>query len=510
MGRPSVVGSRSRRRGWVVQWVFPAAPTSPSIAGTPTTGALGFAGRVHGLRAGLGVRPPRHRRSHQRLHVQQLPRVPHGLIVRLQHAVGLVVPPGLVVIHELPSRGHVALRPLLAVDGPVGPINVARCQVPHEVQPPLATDAAPKLAHPDGGRVLVSLLQREAPHLVQVPLQPPVRWDDVRGDVDCQRHEREDARDDAELQHEEHAEVPLRRPLRLQLGTARLARHLREAEPIEHPEEGALCVAEEGHAHLRGRGEVPDLAAGAAAARSLGRVLAGCLDVDLLRVRVRDATGVFRLLSDRELGRHVGHGGLGGGVHGGVSAPAGVLVLGRKAPHTPDATQEHEQRDHGRSHRPPNEGQQVRLHHHLAEEHAELVEPVHEYDSRDEADEEPAAEGGAEQALGRTRLADPGPAVDQRRDQADQAEAHQERVVPDDVPGRVHLRDVVHDLELQVVVRLVDNPVGIHNLQRHVAHGPEVHAEAHGHDDDEQVRADRQDRVPGAHGRRRPVGLRVA
>mmetsp|Transcript_34491 Transcript_34491/g.102481 ORF Transcript_34491/g.102481 Transcript_34491/m.102481 type:complete len:429 (-) Transcript_34491:148-1434(-) len=192
---------------------------------------------------------------------------------------------------------------------------------------------------------------------------------------------------------------------------------------------------------------------------------------------------------------------------------ASLLVLDLPVPahdKLPDTIQEQEQRHPCRSYRQPNPGHQVRLHDHFAELHAERVHLVAEGGSAAGEEEEPAEDGHGEQAPGRLRLADSAPAVRERRDQTSQAEDHQPREVPDDVPGRVDLRDVVHDLELQVIVGLVDDPVGMRHLQRHVAHGPQVHAEAHRHDDDEHVRADRKDLVPGPDRRSGPVGLLVA
>ena len=44
-----------------------------------------------------------------------------------------------------------------------------------------------------------------APFLWPRGLHPPVRRDDVRGDVDGRHHAGDDDRDDGDLQHEEHA-----------------------------------------------------------------------------------------------------------------------------------------------------------------------------------------------------------------------------------------------------------------------------------------------------------------
>mmetsp|Transcript_74371 Transcript_74371/g.168464 ORF Transcript_74371/g.168464 Transcript_74371/m.168464 type:complete len:288 (-) Transcript_74371:2-865(-) len=59
-------------------------------------------------------------------------------------------------------------------------------------------------------------------------------------------------------------------------------------------------------------------------------------------------------------------------------------------------------------------------------------------------------------------------------------------------------------------MRLIDYLVRDAKLDGVVAHGPEVHAEAHGHDNDDHVRVDREDALPRPHGGCSPVRLRVA
>mmetsp|Transcript_86244 Transcript_86244/g.279190 ORF Transcript_86244/g.279190 Transcript_86244/m.279190 type:complete len:486 (-) Transcript_86244:769-2226(-) len=172
--------------------MLPSCPRALATALGPTRAgqrcpASATAARAQGVPlARVEVRRPQRRRAHDPLEVEELPGVPDGCVVLSEDPIRLVLPlrrlgleagrqlarqqPKDVVVLDHPE----GVLPRPAVEGPVRPIHVAVGEVAEQVVPVVAPDRLPELTHPHWCGVVVTLLQHEAPLLVQLALHGPV------------------------------------------------------------------------------------------------------------------------------------------------------------------------------------------------------------------------------------------------------------------------------------------------------------------------------------------------
>mmetsp|Transcript_15287 Transcript_15287/g.34738 ORF Transcript_15287/g.34738 Transcript_15287/m.34738 type:complete len:278 (-) Transcript_15287:738-1571(-) len=128
-----------------------------------------------------------------------------------EEAEGLILPSRLVKVDEAPITGEISLRILLAVQGPVGKVNVPLSQISQHVQPVAPPNLLPELAHPYRCSVGKAFGQGKAPLGVEGPPHVPERVGEVCKDAENARETRHYEEEHEDLQGEEHPTVPGRR-----------------------------------------------------------------------------------------------------------------------------------------------------------------------------------------------------------------------------------------------------------------------------------------------------------